>query len=171
MTATSSHRSPQHRRSEKKETSVLVVALDAPIPAAFSNAKVLVLAPALNSWLRRWVSDEDAARSRAQERVAAWLDRFERIGVHARGRVGDADPLQAIEDASRRDRHCGPVRALDPARRRARSAGASPLRAPRLPCRAAIPNRCVARWPRVGNGPASSVSLAPRTSTTRKGRS
>jgi hypothetical protein len=78
---------------------VLVVVLDAPIPAAFSNAKVLVLAPAVNSWLRHWVSDEDAARSRAQERVAAWLDRFERIGVHARGRVGDADPLQAIEDA------------------------------------------------------------------------
>ena len=99
MTATSSHRSPQHRRSATKETSVLVVALDAPIPAALSNAKVLVLAPALNSWLRRWVSDEDAARSRAQERVAAWLDRFERLGVHARGRVGDADPLQAIEDA------------------------------------------------------------------------
>jgi hypothetical protein len=99
MTATSSHRSPQHRRSETKETRVLVVALDAPIPAAFSNAEVLVLAPALNSWLRHWVSDEDAARSRAQERVAAWLDRLERSGVHARGRVGDADPLQAIEDA------------------------------------------------------------------------
>jgi hypothetical protein len=99
MTATSSHRSPQARRSETKETSVLVVALDAPIPAAFSNAEVLVLAPALNSWLRHWVSDEDAARGRAQERVAAWLDHLERSGVHARGRVGDADPLQAIEDA------------------------------------------------------------------------
>ena len=49
MTATSSHRSPQHRRSETKETSVLVVALDAPIPAASSKAEVLVLAPALNS--------------------------------------------------------------------------------------------------------------------------
>jgi len=78
---------------------VLVVALDAPIPAAFSNANVFVLAPALNSWLRRWVSDEDAVRSRAQERVAAWLDRFERSGVNARGRVGDTDPLQAIQDA------------------------------------------------------------------------
>lgn len=99
MTATSSHRSPQHRRSETKETSVLVVALDAPIPGAFSNAEVLVVAPALNSWLRHWVSDEDAARSRAQERVAAWLDRLERSGIHAQGRVGDADPLQAIEDA------------------------------------------------------------------------
>ena len=99
MTTTSSQRSPQHRRSETKETNVLVVALDAPIPAAFSNANVFVLAPALNSWLRRWVSDEDAARSRAQERVAAWLDRFERSGVNARGRVGDTDPLQAIQDA------------------------------------------------------------------------
>jgi hypothetical protein len=78
---------------------VLVVALDAPITVGLSNAEVLVLAPALNSWLRHWVSDEDAARSRAKERVAAWLDRFERSGVHAQGRVADADPLQAIADA------------------------------------------------------------------------
>jgi hypothetical protein len=80
-------------------TLLLVVALDAPIPLELSNAEVLVVAPAQNSWLRRWVSDEDAARSRAEERVAAWLDRFERRGVHAQGRVGDADPLQAIADA------------------------------------------------------------------------
>ena len=80
-------------------TSVLVVALDGPIPVELSQAEVLVLAPALNSRLRHWVSDEDAARGRAQERVAAWLDRLERAGVHAQGRVGDADPLQAIADA------------------------------------------------------------------------
>jgi hypothetical protein len=99
MTATSLHRSPAHPHSGTEETSVLVVALDAPILVELSNAEVLVVAPALNSWLRRWVSDEDAARSRAEERVAAWLDRFERSGVHAHGRVGDVDPLQAIADA------------------------------------------------------------------------
>ena len=99
MTGTSLHRSPAHRPSETEETSVLVVALDGPIPVELSKAEVLVLAPALNSWLRHWVSDEDAARRRAQERVAGWLDCFERTGVHAQGRVGDADPLQAIADA------------------------------------------------------------------------
>lgn len=99
MTATSLHRSSAGRRPGTEERSVLVVALDAPIPVDLSKAEVLVVAPALNSWLRRWVSDEDAARSRAQERVTAWLDRFERTGVHGKGRVGDADPLQAIADA------------------------------------------------------------------------
>ena len=99
MTATSLHRSPARRRSGTEETSVLLVALDTPISMELANAKVLVVAPALNSWLRHWVSDEDAARTRAEERVAAWLDRFERSGVHAQGRVGDADPLQAIADA------------------------------------------------------------------------
>lgn len=86
-------------RAAASETKLLIVALDAAIPAEFPNADVLVVAPALNSWLRHWVSDEDAARQRAQHRVRAWLDRLERSGVHAQGRVGDADPLQAIADA------------------------------------------------------------------------
>jgi nucleotide-binding universal stress UspA family protein len=79
---------------------VLIVALDAAIPAKVPDAEVLVVAPALNSWLRHWLSDEDAARRRAEERVAACVDRLQRSGVHAEGRVGDADPLLAIADAS-----------------------------------------------------------------------
>ena len=78
---------------------VLIVALDAVIPAEVPDAEVLVVAPALNSWLRHWLSDEDAARRRAEERVAACVDRLQRSGVHAEGRVGDADPLLAIADA------------------------------------------------------------------------
>jgi len=78
---------------------VLIVALDAVIPAEVPDAEVLVVAPALNSWLRHWLSDEDAARRRAEERVAAFVDRLEQSGVHAEGRVGDADPLLAIADA------------------------------------------------------------------------
>ena len=78
---------------------VLIVALDAAIPAEVPDAEVLVVAPALNSWLRHWLSDEDAARRRAEERVAACVDRLQRSGVHAEGRVGDADPLLAIADA------------------------------------------------------------------------
>jgi hypothetical protein len=78
---------------------VLIVALDSVIPADVPDAEVLVIAPALNSWLRRWLSDEDAARRRAEARAAAFVDMLERSGVHAQGRVGDADPLQAIADA------------------------------------------------------------------------
>jgi nucleotide-binding universal stress UspA family protein len=78
---------------------VLVVALDAVIPPLVSGTKVLVVAPALNSWLRRWLSDEDGARRRAEERAAAVADRLDKSGVHAEGRAGDGDPLLAIADA------------------------------------------------------------------------
>ena len=77
---------------------VLIVALDV-VPTEVRDAEVLVVAPALNSWLRHWLSDEDTARRRAEERVTAHLERLERSGVHAEGRVGDADPLLAIADA------------------------------------------------------------------------
>lgn len=77
---------------------VLVVALDAVTPADVRDAEVLVVAPALNSWLRRWLSDEDAARRKAEGRAAAVVERLEIRGVHAEGRVGDSDPLLAIAD-------------------------------------------------------------------------
>ena len=44
------------------EMNILIVALDEVTPADVGDAEVLVVAPALNSWLRRWLSDEDAAR-------------------------------------------------------------------------------------------------------------
>ena len=78
---------------------VLIVALDTAIPVDVPDAEVLVVAPAVNSWLRHWLSDEDAARRQAEDRVTAYVDQLEGSGVHAEGRVGDADPLQAIADA------------------------------------------------------------------------
>jgi len=63
--------------------------------------QVLVVCPALNSPLRHWASDEDAARAAAQERLARSLARLSEAGVEARGQVGDAEPLQAMEDALR----------------------------------------------------------------------
>ena len=60
---------------------------------------VLVVAPALNSRLRHWLSDDDAARREAVERVAACVDRLTRDGITAEGMIGDPDPLQAIDDA------------------------------------------------------------------------
>jgi hypothetical protein len=65
------------------------------------HEEVLVVAPALNSPLRTWTSDEDAARVAAQERLDASLGRLRDAGINARGEVGDGDPLQAIEDALR----------------------------------------------------------------------
>jgi hypothetical protein len=65
------------------------------------RTQVLVVTPALNSPLRRWVSDEDAARADAEVRLAASLEALERLGTHARGEVGDADPVQALDDACR----------------------------------------------------------------------
>jgi nucleotide-binding universal stress UspA family protein len=78
---------------------VLIIALDAVIPVEVSEAEVLVIAPALNTRLRRWVSDEDDARRRAEQLAGKLVERLEQGGVHAKGRVGDADPLLAIADA------------------------------------------------------------------------
>jgi hypothetical protein len=65
------------------------------------RAEVLVVTPALNSPLRHWASDEDRARAAAQKRLEASLARLHEAGIRARGEVGDAEPLQAIEDALR----------------------------------------------------------------------
>jgi hypothetical protein len=66
-----------------------------------SDAEVLVVSPALNSRLRHWTSDEDQARAAAQDRLDESLAALAADGVDARGRVGDDDPIQAIEDSLR----------------------------------------------------------------------
>jgi hypothetical protein len=65
------------------------------------ETSVLVVSPALNSPLRHWASDEDPAREAARQRLEASLQRLRENGIEADGEVGDADPLQAIEDAVR----------------------------------------------------------------------
>ena len=62
---------------------------------------VLVVTPALNSPLRHLASDEDQARAAAQTRLESSLAQLRAAGIAARGEVGDAEPLQAIEDALR----------------------------------------------------------------------
>ena len=64
-------------------------------------AEVHVIAPALNSRLRYWVSDEDEAHRSAADRLAAGLARLREAGLDARGSIGDADPLQALADGLR----------------------------------------------------------------------
>jgi GABA permease len=60
---------------------------------------VLVVVPALNSRLRHWLSDIDDAVARAHERLEVALADLHTRGVMARGEVGDANPLVAIDDA------------------------------------------------------------------------
>jgi GABA permease len=69
--------------------------------AGGKRARVLVVCPALNSPLRHWVSDEDQARAAAHGRLQSSLESMRAAGLDATGEIGDADPLQAIDDALR----------------------------------------------------------------------
>jgi hypothetical protein len=73
--------------------------LHAVVCRSAQDAEVLVVAPALNSRLRHWTSDDDRARLRAAARVRSCLDELERLGVDADGTVGDSDPMTAVADA------------------------------------------------------------------------
>ncbi|MBA2629881.1 MAG: universal stress protein [Thermoleophilaceae bacterium] len=66
---------------------------------ATAGAEVLVVAPALNSRVRHWVSDVDGALEAAQTRLETALGALSGRGLHARGEVGDSDPMHAIGDA------------------------------------------------------------------------
>jgi GABA permease len=69
--------------------------------ALAGRSEFLVVCPALNSRLKTWTSDSDAASEAAQRRLDATLRRLADVGIEARGEVGDVDPLVAIEDAVR----------------------------------------------------------------------
>ena len=62
------------------------------------DGEVLIVAPALNTRLRHWVSDTDGALAEARERLDRAVDYLRDAGLTVRGDVGDADPLLAIED-------------------------------------------------------------------------
>jgi hypothetical protein len=63
--------------------------------------RVRVICPTLLSRVRYFASDEDSARAQAQDRLEHSLTRLREVGVNCEGVVGEADPLQAIEDALR----------------------------------------------------------------------
>ena len=54
------------------------------------GGEVLVLAPALNSRLRHWMSDSDGAMRDAEQRMSATIDALRHHGLNVRGEVGDA---------------------------------------------------------------------------------
>jgi len=63
-----------------------------------AGPELLVLVPALASRLDRWASDVGPARDQAQRSLALSLASLATAGLDARGAVGDADAVQAIED-------------------------------------------------------------------------
>ena len=67
----------------------------------YDRSRVHVVAPALNSPMRHWASDEDPARRAAEERLQASLAQLRDGGIDASGGVGDGEPLQALEDGLR----------------------------------------------------------------------
>ena len=99
------------RRGRENERRILVIANDTvgggrlrdeiSTRSEGYDEHVLVVTPALNSHIRHWASDEDNARLEAQKRLDASLARLRAGGIDARGEVGDAEPLQAMEDALR----------------------------------------------------------------------
>lgn len=67
--------------------------------AAHAGDELVVLAPTLLRRLHYWAGDDRGARVEATARAEAWVAALGRRGADARGYVGDADPLQVIEDA------------------------------------------------------------------------
>jgi hypothetical protein len=65
------------------------------------SAEVLLVAPALDSRALHWSAEEDARRAEASGRLDGAVAFLTAAGVEAHGVVGDADPLQAIEQALR----------------------------------------------------------------------
>lgn len=64
------------------------------------DAEVMLVAPALHeSALRFWVSDADGAIARADAVRRESIERLGADGVPATGDTGEADPIEAIEDA------------------------------------------------------------------------
>jgi hypothetical protein len=65
------------------------------------HATVLIVAPALTSRSAFWASSDGRARRDAEERLAASLAILRQERIDAVGRVGDANPVLAVEDALR----------------------------------------------------------------------
>ena len=66
------------------------------------EAQLKVVCPALNSKIRHWTNEEDAAREEAGRRLQGLLSDLRADGFDVDGDIGDDDPLQAMVDALRR---------------------------------------------------------------------
>jgi len=66
------------------------------------DSEILVVTPALaSSRAAHWASDVDEALELARQRMELSLIEIDRLGLKAKGQIGDSDPNTAIEDALR----------------------------------------------------------------------
>jgi hypothetical protein len=66
------------------------------------DGEILLVTPALaHSRAAHWASDVDEAIELARQRMELSLIEIERLGLKAKGEIGDSDPNVAIEDALR----------------------------------------------------------------------
>lgn len=63
-----------------------------------NDSEVRILTPASNTFLRRWATDLEKARDRAQRDLVVSVASVSLAGVDAEARVGDEDLVQAVED-------------------------------------------------------------------------
>jgi hypothetical protein len=63
------------------------------------GAEVKVVAPALDSRVRFWTSDNDDAIARAESVQQESVERLSDDGIDAVGDTGESDPLLALQDA------------------------------------------------------------------------
>jgi GABA permease len=93
--------------SEPRRDSILVVA-NRTCPCAelhellrgraTDDARVVIVAPALNGRLAHAVSDTDGAVADARARLATAVEHLHDAGIEAEGIIGDSDPMIAIAD-------------------------------------------------------------------------
>ena len=62
------------------------------------GAEVLVVAP-VAATDEAWITDEDEARMAARKRLKFTIGCLQQLGLSAKGRLGDEDPIQAADDA------------------------------------------------------------------------
>jgi hypothetical protein len=65
------------------------------------GSEILVLAPAFNTKVAHWLNDLKEARFEAQRRLALSVGTLSVAGLETRGKVGDSDVVQAVEDVLR----------------------------------------------------------------------
>lgn len=63
-----------------------------------NDAEIRLLTPAANTFLRRWATDLERARDRAQRDLVVSVASLTLAGVDATAKVGDEDLVQAVED-------------------------------------------------------------------------
>ena len=63
-----------------------------------NEAEIRLVTPTTNTFLRRWATDLEKARDRAQRDLVVSVASLNLAGVDASARVGDEDLVQAVED-------------------------------------------------------------------------